>query len=143
MRKSILLEMCTSFQGHQKGSTYYHGGDYLYLKSIETGDTAYLKCQDKSCPAKAEVRDRQCIARITHNHTAPTIQKMEDMRRLERVKDETERTPEGPGCTQLYENAVTWAETSSLGRAEALRRRCSALASLRQRRICQLKAETQ
>ena len=123
-----------TFQGKRKGSTYYHCGDYLYLKTMERGDTTYLKCQDKTCGATALVRDRILTERRAHNHTAPTLEELEDMRRLASVKDEAERTFEGPGCSTIYDNAVTWSETSSTGKAEAKKRRQQALASMRQRR---------
>ena len=132
-----------TFQGRRGGSTYFHGGDYLYLKSMEKGETTYLKCQVKTCQATAVVRNRQLIERKAHNHAAPTIQELEDLRRLASVKDEAERTIEGPGCSQLYDDAVTRSETSSTGRAEATKRRCQALAAMRQRRSRRRRAEAQ
>ena len=132
-----------TFQGRRKGSVYYHGGDFLYLKSMERGETTYLKCQVKTCPATAVVRDRTLIQRRAHNHAAPTLQELEDMRRLASVKDEAERAIEGPCCSTIYDNAVTWSETSSTGRAEARKRRQQALASMRQRRSRRRRAEAQ
>ena len=132
-----------TFQGKRKGSLYYHGGDYLYLKSMERGDTIYLKCQVKTCPATAVVRDRQLVQRRAHNHSAPSMQEIEDTKRLARVKDEAERTFDGPGCSQIYDEAVTWSETSSTGRAEARKRRQQTLASMRQRRSRLRRAEAQ
>ena len=132
-----------TFQGKRKESLYYHGGDYLYLKSMERGETTYLKCQVKTCQATAVVRDRILIQRRAHNHTQPSMQEIEDIKRLARVKDEAERTFDGPGCSQIYDEAVTWSETSSTGRAEARKRRQQTLASMRQRRSRLRRAEAQ
>ena len=69
------------------------------------------------------------------------MEQIEDMRRLASVKEEAERTLDGPSCSTIYDAAVTWSETSSTGRAEAKKRRRQALASMRQRRSRRRRAE--
>ena len=133
----------TTFEGKRKGSTYYHGGGYLYLKRLETGEKLYLKCQDRSCRATAEVRDNLLVHKKSHTHPQPTLEFIEDLKRLACVKDEAERTLDGPGCTTIYDAAVTWSETSSTGRAEATRRRRRGLNAMRQRRCRRRRAEAQ
>ena len=132
-----------TFQGKRKGSLYYHDGYYLYLGSMERGDTIYLKCQAKTCPATAVVRDRILAERRAHKHNQPIMTEIGDTKRLTRVKDEAERTFEGPGCSQIYDDAVTWSETSSTGRAEVQKRRQQTLASMRQHRSRLRRAEAQ
>ena len=131
----------TTFEGKRKGSTYYYGGGYLYLKRLETGEKLYLKCQDRTCRATAEVRDNLLVHKKNHTHPQPTNEFIEDLKRLACVKEEAERTIDRPSCSTIYDAAVTWSETSSTGRAKATRRRQRRLNAMRQRRCSQRKSD--
>ena len=101
------------------------------------------KCQVKTCQPTAVVRDHLLTERKARNHQAPTLQELGDLRRLARVKDEAERTINSPNSRQVYDDAVTWSETSSTSRVEATKRRCQTLAAMRQRRSPRQRAQDQ
>ena len=131
----------TKFEGKRKGSTYYYGGEFLYIKSAEKGEKLYLRCQDRTCRGTAVVEGTTLTTKKAHQHDPPTLQFIEDLRRLARVKEEAEGALDGPRCSTIYDQEVTWSETSSLGRAEANERRRRGLDAMRQRRCRRRKAE--
>ena len=132
----------TTFEGKRKGSTYYCDGLYLYTKTVRKEDKVYLKCQVKTCGATAMVQGDVLTLNKYHSHGAPTRQSIEDTKRLSKVKEEAERTLDGPSTSQIYDAEVTWSETSSTARVEAKQQRSRCLAAMRKRRSrCRRRAQ--
>ena len=138
---SLGMSRFEMFEGKRKGSTYYYSGTFLFILSKAVGEKKYLRCQDRTCRGTAVTEGNLLHLKKGHNHSRPTLQDIEDLKRLSRVKAAAESSLDGPTCSALYDNEVTWSETSSRGRATAKEVRNRGLSAMRQRRCRRRKAD--